>query len=512
MCIRDRAWARGAWIAGLVGGSLAFTVVMAPKFDYLPVAQTDLLWTNFILPPGGNIETLDREWAGTLNQRLRPYLKGEKQPAIRGYNLSAFGSAFSVLAIYPQDPERMVELQKVVQEQITADLPDTRAFVNRGSLLNVGGQNARQIAIDLQGSDIEALMGAAAAGMGAIGEAFEGVFARPVPGISLAEPELALEPLEFQITRAGMDRFQVGSAVRAFTDGQWVGEYFDGDQRMDIILRGTPWSTPEELADIPVVTPRSGVVTIGELVDIHRTVGPTQLQRINGRRTISLVFQPPENITLDEAMNTVREQVEPKLREALPAGASIAYRGSANELHGALSQIGKNFALALLMLFAVMAALFRSVRDSLLVLLVMPAALAGGIAALNLMGLFKFQALDLLTMIGFIILLGLVVNNSILLVDQTRQAEREGLPRRDAVEQALGMRARPIVLSTLTSVLGMMPLMLLPGVGTEIYRGLAAVIVGGMSVGALFSLVLMPALLRLGESRQPVPSTSEAVA
>lgn len=502
--LTDRAWARGLWIAGLVGGASAFTVVMAPKFDYLPVAQTDLLWTNFILPPGGNIETLDKEWAGTIISRMEPHLKGEKQPAVRGYNLSAFGSAFSVLAIYPQDPEQMKELQKIVQEEITADLPDARAFVSRGSLLNIGGQNAREIALDLQGSDIEGLMNAARAGMGAIGEAFPGTYARPVPGVDMAEPELALQPREWEITRAGLDRFAVGSAVRAFTDGLFVGEYFDGDQRMNIILRGTPWDSPEALAELPLVTPGAGVVTIGELADIHRTVGPTQLQRINGRRTISLTFQPPEDMTLDEALNILRELVEPKLREVLPTGATIAYRGSANELHSALAQIGKNFALALLILFAVMAALFRSVRDSLLVMLLMPSALAGGIAALNIMGLFRFQALDLLTMIGFIILLGLVVNNSILLVDQTRQAEREGARRRDAVESALRMRARPIVLSTLTSVLGMLPLMLLPGVGTEIYRGLAAVIVGGMSIGALFSLILMPALLRLGEGAQSV--------
>lgn len=502
--LTNNAWARMLWIGGLVGGALIFTVAMAPKFDYLPVAQTDLLWTNFILPPGGNIETLDREWAGTIIERLRPHMSGEKQPQVKGYNLSAFGSAFSVLALYPKNPEEMLEMQRVVQEEITADLPDTRSFVTRGSLLNIGGQNARQIALDLQGSDIEALMRAAAVGMGAIGEAFPGTFARPVPGVSMAEPELALQPREWEITRAGLDRFAVGAAVRAFTDGQWVGEYFDGDQRMDIILRGTPWDSPEALAELPLVTPSSGVVTIGELVDIHRTVGPTQLQRINGRRTVSLVFQPPEDVTLDEALLTLRGVVEPKLREVLPEGAAITYRGSANELHGALQQIGKNFALALLMLFAVMSALFRSARDALLVLLVMPAALAGGIAALNIMGLFKFQALDLLTMIGFIILLGLVVNNSILLVDQTRQAEREGMSRRDAVESALRTRVRPIVLSTLTSVLGMLPLMLLPGVGTEIYRGLAAVIVGGMAIGALFSLLLMPALLRMGEGREPL--------
>jgi len=98
------------------------------------------------------------------------------------------------------------------------------------------------------------------------------------------------------------------------------------------------------------------------------------------------------------------------------------------------------------------------------------------------------------------------VNNAILLVHQTRAAEREGLNRAGAVAQAIRIRARPIFMSTLTSVCGMLPLMLVPGAGSEIYRGLATVIVGGMSVSAVFTLLLLPSILRLGESRRTVIS------
>ena len=127
----------------------------------------------------------------------------------------------------------------------------------------------------------------------------------------------------------------------------------------------------------------------------------------------------------------------------------------------------------------------------------MPLATAGGVIGLAILNIFTYQSLDLLTMIGFIILLGLVVNNAILLVDQTNQGESAGLSRSDAVAQAILFRARPVYMSTLTSLFGMLPLMLMPGVGSEIYRGLAAVIVGGMTVSALFTLVLFPSLLRM---------------
>ena len=157
----------------------------------------------------------------------------------------------------------------------------------------------------------------------------------------------------------------------------------------------------------------------------------------------------------------------------------------------------QNFVLALVILFLLMTALFKSAKDSILVLSVMPLAVAGGVLGLNVLNIFSYQSLDLLTMIGFIILLGLVVNNAILLVDQTRTGEKEGLSNTKAVEQAIRIRARPVYMSTLTSLFGMLPLMLIPGVGSEIYRGLATVIVGGMAISAMFTLVLFPALLQI---------------
>lgn len=182
----------------------------------------------------------------------------------------------------------------------------------------------------------------------------------------------------------------------------------------------------------------------------------------------------------------------------------------ADRLSHTITQMGTNFLMAVIILFLLMAALFKSVKDSLLVILSMPLAICGGVLSLRLLNLFSFQSLDLLTMIGFIILLGLVVNNAILLVDQTRQGCRDGLSLDDAIADAIATRARPVYMSTLTSIFGMLPLMLVPGVGSEIYRGLAAVIVGGMTFSALFTLLLMPSLLRLaGSPKATTPVLNE---
>ncbi|MCH7943636.1 MAG: efflux RND transporter permease subunit, partial [Proteobacteria bacterium] len=188
---------------------------------------------------------------------------------------------------------------------------------------------------------------------------------------------------------------------------------------------------------------------------------------------------------------------EPGLRAALPADGSIIYGGSADGLKRAVTTLGTNFVLALFLLFLIMAALFKSPKDALLVVISIPLATVGGIAAIRLLNLVTFQPLDLLTMIGFIILLGLVVNNAILLVHQTRLGEEAGETRDDAVSDALRVRRRPIFMSTLTSIFGLLPLLLFPGEGSMIYRGLATVIVGGMTVSLLFTLILLPSLLRL---------------
>jgi multidrug efflux pump subunit AcrB len=501
MRLTDRPLARLAWIGGITAGSALVVLLLAPRVDYLPVAQTDLIWNNFRLPPGGNNDTARREFAPVVIERLRPHLEGTKQPAVKYYNLSAWGGFGGTAVVYPSDPRDIQEMVRVLREEIMTGFPDTPVFVQRGSLLNVDGNNSRELRLDFQGADLVSLMDAARIAVDEVPRAIPGTYPQAFPGLEMNQPELQLVPDEWRIARSGLSRTEVAAAIRAMTGGLWAGEYFDGNERLDIIVKSREWHTPEELAELPIVTPSAGVQTVGDLTTLRQTVGPAQLVRINGRRTVSVTLEPPEDMTLDEALDTLRQQVEPKVRASMAGGVQLTYAGSANDLHEALRAMAQNFMLALVILFALMAALFRSVRDSLLVMAVIPVSVAGGILALRLAGLAGFQALDLLTMIGFIILLGLVVNAAILLVDQTRARERSGVPRRQAVAEALETRARPIVLSTLTAVLGMAPLIFMPGLGAEIYRGLAAVVAGGMTVGTVFTWVLMPSLLRLGEER-----------
>ena len=299
-------------------------------------------------------------------------------------------------------------------------------------------------------------------------------------------------------------------------DGAFIGEYFDGRRRYDIVLRAENWYSPEELSALPVATATGEVVAISELATLERTAGPSRIQRIDRQRTLSLQVTPPPTMPLEEAIAVIEEQVAPAILANLPEEGTITYRGTAEALSEALSSLSGSFLLAVVILYLLISALFRSFTDSILVVLSIPMATVGGVIALRLMDLALFarggQQMDLLTMIGFVILLGLVVNNAILLVYRARDAEREGMARRDAVESAVRLRLRPILMSTMTSIFGMLPLMLMPGAGTELYRGLATVIVGGMLISAVFTLLLLPSLLRMNEEAHDKVSDQEGLA
>jgi multidrug efflux pump subunit AcrB len=200
---------------------------------------------------------------------------------------------------------------------------------------------------------------------------------------------------------------------------------------------------------------------------------------------------------LEVALNKIQEEIIPVMEQQLPEDGEIRLSGSADNLKTAIKSFRNSFVLAIIILYLLISALFRSFVDSLLVILALPLATVGGVLMLRILQL----PADLLTMLGFIILLGLVVNNAILLVHQARNAEREGKTRRKAVRESVRIRLRPILMSTLTSIFGMLPLLLFAGAGTELYKGLAGVIVGGMLVSTAFTLILLPSLLQLGKSK-----------
>jgi multidrug efflux pump subunit AcrB len=509
MFLSNRAERRSFWIIILITMPLFLAWVLLPKADYLPEGNRNLVFAYILPPPGANIAQIENEMGDVIAQRISPYLTGEKQPQVKHYFFVAFpqGVFMGVRAVNDEETGALVPVLNTVIQ----GFPDTIAFAKRASLFG-GFGDGRSIDMDLHGRNISEIMAAAGKGFALIHEKIPGASVRPFPGLELAQPELRLIPDDRRISEAGWSREQMAVIIRALGDGFYLGDYFNGEETLDIIVRSKPWDSPEELAAIPLATPRAGILPLSELVSIQRTSGPEEIRRLNRRRTVTLQITPPEDLSLEETLDILRTEIEPDVRAAMPIDGDINYTGTADKLASALASMKGSFILAIFILYLLISALFKSFKDSLLVIFSIPLATVGGIIALKLMNTIPqkffnvpfYQAMDLLTMIGFIILLGLVVNNAILLVHQARSGEREGLSRRDAVEQAVNIRLRPILMSTLTSIFGMLPLLLVPGAGAELYRGLAGVIVGGMMISTIFTLILLPSLLRIGEGRAVV--------
>jgi multidrug efflux pump subunit AcrB len=503
---------RWSWVAGLTVLPVALALMLLPPADYLPEGKKNLAFGFVLTPPGMGMKTIEEEFLNEIDRRMAPYLSGEKQPKVRNYFLGAAQRWGTFFGAFAEDPKEMDQLIPILNQEILNGFPDSFAFAGRDAIFS-GHRGSRQVNIDLSADDFDSLLTAGRAGFGAVMQAIPDARIQPSPGLDLAEPELRLIPDDRRIAEVGWNRSRVSTIVRAMGDGAFIGEYFDGRRRYDIVLRAEDWYSPEELGALPVATASGEVLSLSELVSLERTAGPSRIQRVDRQRTLSLQVTPPPTMALEEALAIIENEVAPSILENLPEEGTITYRGTAEALAEALSSLSGSFLLAVAILYLLISALFRSFRDSLLVVMTIPMATVGGVVALRAMDLALFatggQQMDLLTMIGFVILLGLVVNNAILLVYRARDAEREGMSRRDAVENAVRLRLRPILMSTMTSIFGMLPLMLIPGSGTELYRGLATVIVGGMLVSTLFTLLLLPSLLRMNEERAAVVRKQE---
>jgi len=495
---------RLALVGGLTIVPVAISFLLWPQLNYLPPVKRDAVDAFIGFPSGASADMVREEFAEVVVKRLEPYMNGEKEPALRNYYLYT-GSWGGNTGIRINDQSRIDEMVKIVNEEILAGFPDTRVFAQQGNLFgNWGAQGS--ISLELQAADFDALGASVPSAVDVIQQALPGAQVWPNPDPQIVTPELRLIPNDRRIAEVGLTRDSVARAVRALGDGQWLGEFFHEDGRLDIYLRAKEWTEPEYLENAPIATPTGAVVPLGELVTIARGVGPQQIFRLDARRTITLGITPPDGMALGPAVAALRSEAEKQLFEVLPPGASLKWGGDADSLARAVTNLGTNFLLAIAILFLIMAALFKSVKDSALVIITLPMATVGGILAIRGMDLINPLPLDLLGMIGFIILLGLVVNNAILLVAQTRASESRGSSRPEAVREALSLRIRPIFMSTSTSLMGMLPLVLSPGAGSLIYRGLATVIVGGMAVSTIFTLFLLPALLQLGAKPALAPA------
>jgi HAE1 family hydrophobic/amphiphilic exporter-1 len=291
--------------------------------------------------------------------------------------------------------------------------------------------------------------------------------------------------------------------VNALVDGAKASNYrLHGDERDLVIkIKEGKLERTQDLAEFPVIAPSGEKVTLGSLADISLQEGPTSINHIDSQRVITIMVIPPRKIPLETAMDIIRDKVVNPIKASgtLSNLYSLKIGGTADDLTRTRQALMWNFILAIIISYLLMSALFENFFYPFIIMFSVPLAAAGGFVGLFLVNFFiTYQPLDIITMLGFVILVGIVVNNAILIVYQTLNNIREGnMKPRDAIVESVRTRIRPIYMSSITTICAMLPLVLSPGAGSEFYRGLGSVVVGGLLASTVFTIFLIPALLSL---------------
>ncbi|CUH61969.1 efflux RND transporter permease subunit [Thalassobacter stenotrophicus] len=497
-------------VGAIATGATLAAITFLPKLEYLPEGNRNLVFGLIIPPPGYNLDTTE-----TIAQRIeavaepmwqaRPETELEDgTPALQSFFFVATpGNSFVGAAAV--DGTRVAEVIPVLSRPIFAE-PGTFGFMTQPSLFGRGVGGGRTIELNISGDELEDILSVAGQAAGLVSGLLprsDGHQFRPIPGLELGAPEVRLLPDRVRLADAGLTTQDLAATVDAYNDGLRVAEISVGNRRLDLTLKGDEAALSglrtQDVGDFPVVTPSGQIVPVSELAEVRVTAGPTEIRHLDRLRTVTLEIRPSDALPLEAAVELLETEVIAALEaRGLPPGVRLGVSGSADALSETWNAIQINLAIALVIVFLVMAILFESFVLPLVVMISVPVAAAGGVGGLALLNLVGTQPLDMLTLLGFIILVGIVVNNAILIVHQSLYHLREdGMPPIDAIEEATRNRIRPIFMSTLTSICGMMPLVVFPGAGSELYRGLGAVVVGGLSMSAFLTLLTVPPLLRL---------------
>jgi HAE1 family hydrophobic/amphiphilic exporter-1 len=231
---------------------------------------------------------------------------------------------------------------------------------------------------------------------------------------------------------------------------------------------------------------------------LEQTTGISEIRHLNGKRTITLQVTPPKHMTISEMMVLLEEKIIPGVKaQGGLDGVKVTLSGTADKLKETIKNMSVNVILALIIVYLLLSALFSNFLYPLVIMFTVPIAAAGGFLGLKMTDTFiAMQPMDILTMLGFIILIGIVVNNAILIVYQAlNNIRNHNMEYKEAVLDSVKSRLRPIFMSSLTSIFGMLPLVLFPGPGSEFYRGLGSVITGGLALSTFFTIFMIPALL-----------------
>jgi len=500
--LATRNWAtRISTVALLILLAIGSVVFLMPQTDYLPQGNRNFVLSILVPPPG--LSQQERQEIGeNLFDMAAPHMKKEHDglPGI----LNMFYVARESIMLFgamSTDWERAADLLPLFRRMIYS-IPGMFGVSMQVGIFQSRIGRSRTVDVDISGDDLDQIVKVAGMMFGKAKQAMPDTQVRPIPSIELSYPEIRIVPNRERLKANNMSASDLGIALDVLMDGRIVGDYKqEGKKTIDLVLKTGEETimTPEALYQSLVATPGGKVVPVSSLADLERTTGMTQIRHLERNRTVTLQMTPPMEMPLQTAMEEIESEIINPVREmGLLKGLNVRMSGAADKLTETREALKWNFILAAAIAYLLMASLFGNFIYPLIIMLTVPLAGAGGFIGLRILNLLSStpQPMDILTMLGFVILIGIVVNNAILIVHQAlNNVHHNNMEYREAVLESTRSRLRPIYMSATTSIFGMLPLVLFPGSGSELYRGLGSVIIGGLAVSTIFTVFIIPSIL-----------------
>ncbi len=383
--------------------------------------------------------------------------------------------------------ERDVSQFEIMEDarRIVAGYPDLRASVQGINPLVSGGARVADVELNVRGPDLERLQDYA-------GQLMAGM--RTMPGLvdvdttlAVRTPELRLDIDREKASDLGLSVQDVAATVQTFIAGQPVSKFKDGDQQYDIWLRAEPGRrrTPQDVSDLTVQSRSGALVRLGNVVRLREDIGPAQIDRLDRQRSVTIVANLLPDVPLGAAVahtDAVARRLD------MPAPYDVQWGGHAKGLAESNANFLLAFGLSFLFMYMVLAAQFESFLHPIAILLALPLVIPFALLSLIALG----EPLNVYSTLGLFMLLGVVKKNGILQVDYTNTLRARGMARDAAILQANRVRLRPILMTTMMLVLGMIPIALGQGPGAGSRSSIAKVIVGGQMLSLLITLLITP--------------------
>ncbi|MGK0342892.1 MAG: cobalt-zinc-cadmium resistance protein CzcA [Candidatus Azotimanducaceae bacterium] len=352
-----------------------------------------------------------------------------------------------------------------------------------------------ELAIKVFGDDFDTLI--------ALGDEIEKVI-NQVPGaadIAVEQatglPVLTIEPNREALARYGLSMSELQSFVATAVGGSVAGQLYEGDRRVDIVVRLPELlrSDPDALLSLPVPLNRGGFVPLGELAQTELVIGYNQINRENGKRRV-VVTANVRGRDLGSFVSDVQSAVAQNVE--IPAGYWVEYGGTYQNLQSAATRLSIVVPVTLLLIVGLLIMALGSIRDTAIIFSGVPLALTGGIVAL----LVRDIPFSISAAVGFIALSGIAVLNGLVMVSFIRDLRQHGHSLDESIVDGAMTRLRPVLMTALVASLGFVPMALNTGIGSEVQRPLATVVIGGIISSTLLTLVVLPALYRLVHGRK----------